>query len=162
MRHVSVFPGGLFHGRDRHTTALRVMIPTGNWRRFSRPRTLRTKGDPHPVPTRLKTGYRLSGNQRRPDRHIPLSPFPSRKYKPAQCRVTFRGYAKFAASQRGIASIINPYPRYSKPFSTKNAANLGEATDRERSRVPAVTRSRAQDDCNDVHGFGIPLATGTR
>jgi len=78
------------------------------------------------------------------------------------CRLTFRGYAKFAASQRGIASIINPYPRYSKPFSTKNAANLGEATDRERSRVPAVTRSRAQDDCNDVHGFGIPLATGTR
>jgi len=64
--------------------------------------------------------------------------------------------------QRRTASIINPYPRYSKPFSTKNAANLGEATDRERSRVPAVTRSRAQDDCNDVHGFGIPLTTGTR
>ena len=107
-------------------------------------------------------GYRLSGNQRRPDRHIPLSLYHSRTLNTAQCRVTFRGYAKFAASQRGIASIINPYPRYSKPFSTKNAANLGEATDRERSRVPAVTRSRAQDDCNDVHGFGIPLATGTR
>ncbi|HOY10778.1 MAG TPA: hypothetical protein PLB05_12005 [Candidatus Omnitrophota bacterium] len=44
------------------------------------------------MPTRLKTGYRLSGNQRRPDRHIPLSPFPSRKYKPAQCRVTFPAY----------------------------------------------------------------------
>ncbi len=30
MHHISVSPGGLFHGRDRHTTALRVMIPTGN------------------------------------------------------------------------------------------------------------------------------------